>query len=72
MPKNLKKAIEDGDLESFIKEHEADNPGDLDKVDKLIRQASAQPETQHASDCAVHNEPAMPAGPCDCGATTGR
>ncbi len=21
---------------------------------------------QHASDCAVHNEPAMPAGPCDC------
>lgn len=22
----------------------------------------------HASDCAQHNEPAMPAGPCDCGA----
>lgn len=22
----------------------------------------------HASDCAVHNEPAMPAGECDCGA----
>lgn len=21
----------------------------------------------HASDCAAHNEPAMPAGPCDCG-----
>ena len=21
----------------------------------------------HESDCAVHNEPAMPAGPCDCG-----
>ena len=21
---------------------------------------------QHASDCAVHNEPAYPAGPCDC------
>lgn len=21
----------------------------------------------HFSDCAVHNEPAMPAGPCDCG-----
>ncbi|MDX4958015.1 hypothetical protein [Delftia acidovorans] len=20
----------------------------------------------HDSDCAVHNEPAMPAGPCDC------
>ena len=23
----------------------------------------------HASDCAVHNMPAYPAGPCDCGAT---
>lgn len=22
----------------------------------------------HASDCAVHNEPAYPAGPCSCGA----
>lgn len=21
----------------------------------------------HASDCAVHNEPALPKGPCDCG-----
>lgn len=27
---------------------------------------------QHASDCAVHNEPAMPAGPCDCGAEKAR
>lgn len=25
--------------------------------------------TEHASDCATHNEPAYPAGPCDCGAT---
>lgn len=25
-------------------------------------------EVIHASDCAVHNEPAYPAGPCDCGA----
>ncbi len=23
----------------------------------------------HASDCAVHNEPALPKGPCDCGAS---
>ena len=22
---------------------------------------------EHSSDCAVHNEPAMPNGPCDCG-----
>lgn len=25
-------------------------------------------EPLHTSDCAVHNEPAMPNGPCDCGA----
>lgn len=24
----------------------------------------------HASDCAVHNEPAMPNGPCTCGVLT--
>ncbi len=23
---------------------------------------------EHASDCAVHNEPALPVGPCNCGA----
>lgn len=23
-------------------------------------------EIEHSSDCAVHNEPAFPAGPCDC------
>ena len=26
---------------------------------------------EHASDCAVHNEPAYPAGPCDCKLITG-
>lgn len=26
------------------------------------------PEPEHASDCAVHNAPAMEAGECDCGA----
>lgn len=25
-------------------------------------------EVSHASSCAVHNEPALPNGPCDCGA----
>ena len=25
-------------------------------------------EIVHDSDCAVNNEPAFPAGPCDCGA----
>lgn len=26
--------------------------------------------TPHKSDCALHNEPALPIGPCDCGAMT--
>jgi hypothetical protein len=25
-------------------------------------------DAPHASDCAVHNAPALPVGPCDCGA----
>lgn len=25
---------------------------------------------QHMSDCSVHNGPALPVGPCDCGAET--
>lgn len=25
---------------------------------------------KHWSDCAVHNEPAIPSGPCDCGVLT--
>lgn len=33
---------------------------------RAIAEAILSPE--HASDCAVHNEPAYPNGPCDCGA----
>jgi hypothetical protein len=29
------------------------------------------PRVLHDSDCAVHNEPATPNGPCDCGAAIG-
>lgn len=32
----------------------------------------AQSNIKHASDCAVHNAPALEPGPCDCGATTPR
>lgn len=31
--------------------------------------AACSTGVQHASDCAVHNEPAHPNGPCDCGAS---
>jgi hypothetical protein len=30
----------------------------------------AQPTFKHDSDCAVHNAPALPIGPCDCSMTT--
>lgn len=29
---------------------------------------AARGEVRHASDCAVHNAPALPVGPCNCGA----
>lgn len=31
-------------------------------------EAALSSAVQHASDCAVHNAPALPVGPCDCGA----
>lgn len=43
MPKSLKDARNEGDLESFIKEHEKDERGDLDKLEKVIRQPAQAP-----------------------------
>ena len=45
MPKSLKDARNEGDLESFIKEHEKDEPGDLDKLEKAIRHSDRVPES---------------------------
>ncbi|GAB3416838.1 hypothetical protein NX774_12025 [Massilia agilis] len=39
----------------------------VEDVQALLATKAAQPAV-HASDCAMHNEPAMPNGPCDCGA----
>lgn len=36
---------------------------------ELAGKLGAYPEVEHASDCAVHNEPAYPAGPCNCRGT---
>lgn len=42
---------------------------DLGLIDDLCRAALTEEQQQgHRSDCAMHNAPAMPAGPCDCGA----
>ena len=45
MPKTLKQAIEDNDLESFISEHEDGPCGDLDKVEAVIRHADQETES---------------------------
>jgi hypothetical protein len=37
---NLKTALKKGKIEDFIKEHEADPDGDLDKLDALIKRPS--------------------------------
>lgn len=72
--KTLDHARKTGDLEKFIKEHEDDEAGDLDKLDKALKtppKKEAQPKAKkvvHASDCAMHNAPALKAGACDCGA----
>lgn len=54
---NLKKARQKGKLEDFIKEHEADPDGDLDKLDEAIRRpvretekATRKASSQDASD----------------------
>lgn len=78
--KTLEYARKNADVEGFAKEHENDPSGDIDKMDAFIRESTgaarparggkkAQPEAVHASDCAVHNGPALKAGSCDCGAT---
>ncbi len=36
-------------------------------VEKAIRTGCQNGVCGHASDCAVHNMPAYPAGSCDCG-----
>lgn len=54
----LKKAIKEGKLDEFIKEHENDAPGDEDKLDKLLNplgQDSSQ-STEETSDEDVSDD----------------
>lgn len=39
---NLKKARKSGDLESFIKEHENDAPGDADRLDAALKRPASR------------------------------
>lgn len=40
----------------------------LDSMRELLIEAAGALDVRHASDCAVHNEPAYPAGECNCNA----
>ena len=48
---NLRKAREAGKLSKFIKEHEADPPGDRDKFDAILKSATqgSDPKAPKAS-----------------------
>lgn len=39
---NLKKALLKGKIDDFIKEHETDPDGDLDKLDEVIKRPSQE------------------------------
>lgn len=53
---NLKNARETGEIDDFIKEHEADPEGDLDKLDEVIKRPvqesgkATRPASSEASD----------------------
>lgn len=41
-----------------------------EKLRVVARQGARSEAVVHASDCAMHNLPALPSGSCTCGATT--
>jgi hypothetical protein len=43
---NLKKARQKGKIEQFIREHEADPDGDLDKLDEVIKRPAKETERE--------------------------
>lgn len=45
----LKKAVKEGKLEDFIREHEGDPPGDLEKLDKALKHPDKSKATPKAS-----------------------
>jgi hypothetical protein len=38
----LKKALKDGNIETFIQEHEKDAPGDADKLNAALKKPASQ------------------------------
>lgn len=48
-----------------------EDPAAFDAKMRVLTKVRRAPVIAHASDCAIHNAPAMPAGVCDCGAIKG-
>lgn len=46
--------------------------GNEDASDEKLKRIAQKKKIQHASDCAVHNAPAMEPGRCTCGAIRGQ
>jgi hypothetical protein len=44
----LKKALKEGRINEFIKEHENDPPGDLERLEKTIRRMARQEKSKEA------------------------
>ena len=74
---NEKKQVNEAQRERFIEaarklETDDDPEAFKRRLKKLVEapppKSIKERQSKHASDCAVHNGPAMPAGPCDCGA----
>ena len=38
----LRKALKEGKLKQFIREHEADAPGDMDKLDEALKRPASE------------------------------
>ena len=67
------KRIDPSEVCSEAETSVATNDTSQDCVDETAKQrheAAKQKPVAHWSDCAVHNEPAYPAGECDCGGYT--
>jgi hypothetical protein len=52
---NLKEARKKGKLDQFIREHESDAPGDLDKLDKALKRPASR-KTKEAPKASTPGE----------------
>lgn len=63
--------IPESGVEAYALSHWARRNLGGSQVEAMIDCSNFPSMLIHKSDCATHNEPAYPNGPCDCGATGG-